>query len=71
MCGGSTMMEVNSYIIDKIYQNYLKTMYSQSCIGLTLLLPYIISTRSHWSACQLRVFCTANAQEEVEKEREW
>nr|CAH0112011.1 unnamed protein product [Daphnia galeata] len=38
--------------------------------GLTLLLPYIISTRSHWSACQLRVFCTANAQEKVEKERE-
>jgi hypothetical protein len=26
MCGGSTMMEVNSYIIDIIYQNYLKTM---------------------------------------------
>ncbi|XP_046634344.1 bumetanide-sensitive sodium-(potassium)-chloride cotransporter-like isoform X2 [Daphnia pulicaria] len=38
--------------------------------GLTLLLPYIISTRANWSACQLRVFCTANAQEEVEKERE-
>lgn len=38
--------------------------------GLTLLLPYIISTRSNWAACQLRVFCTANNHEEVEKERE-
>lgn len=38
--------------------------------GLTLLLPYIISTRSNWAACQFRVFCTANNHEEVEKERE-
>ena len=37
--------------------------------GLTLLLPYIISTRSNWSSCKLRVFCTASGQEELEKEQ--
>ncbi|KAF5270292.1 hypothetical protein FQA39_LY08403 [Lamprigera yunnana] len=36
--------------------------------GLTLLLPYIISTRRSWNACKLRVFTLANKQDELECE---
>lgn len=36
--------------------------------GLTLLLPYIISTRRNWSNCKLRVFALANKQDELEIE---
>jgi solute carrier family 12 (sodium/potassium/chloride transporter), member 2 len=38
--------------------------------GLTMLLPYIISTRSNWASCKLRVFCTPSDQEELNKEKE-
>lgn len=37
--------------------------------GLTLLLPYIISTRSNWSSCKLRVFTLANKKDELEFEQ--
>ncbi|XP_055540549.1 bumetanide-sensitive sodium-(potassium)-chloride cotransporter isoform X1 [Wyeomyia smithii] len=37
--------------------------------GLTLLLPYIISTRRNWSACKLRVFALANRRAELEFEQ--
>ncbi|XP_073977668.1 sodium chloride cotransporter 69 [Rhodnius prolixus] len=33
--------------------------------GLTLLLPYIISTRRNWSECKLRVFTLANKKEDL------
>ncbi|KAF2899446.1 hypothetical protein ILUMI_06729 [Ignelater luminosus] len=36
--------------------------------GLTMLLPYIISTRQHWSHCKLRVFALANNKQELEVE---
>ncbi|KAF2897247.1 hypothetical protein ILUMI_08928, partial [Ignelater luminosus] len=36
--------------------------------GLTLLLPYIISTRRNWSTCRLRVFALANKRDELEFE---
>lgn len=36
--------------------------------GLTILLPYIISTRQHWSSCKLRVFALVNRQHESELE---
>lgn len=40
--------------------------------GLTMLLPYIISTRSKWVSCQLRVFALVNRQQESEiEERKW
>ena len=38
--------------------------------GLTLLLPYILSTRSTWATCKLRIFCIASGQEDIEKDRE-
>ncbi|KAG7208571.1 hypothetical protein KM043_014784 [Ampulex compressa] len=37
--------------------------------GLTLLLPYIISTRRNWSNCKLRVFALANRNSELEYEQ--
>ena len=36
--------------------------------GLTLLLPYILSTRMVFRQCQLRVFSLANKAEELDKE---
>lgn len=36
--------------------------------GLTLLLPYIMSTRRNWSHCKLRVFALANKRDELEFE---
>nr|XP_022904226.1 bumetanide-sensitive sodium-(potassium)-chloride cotransporter [Onthophagus taurus] len=36
--------------------------------GLTLLLPYIISTRRNWNHCKLRVFTLANKRDELEIE---
>lgn len=36
--------------------------------GLTLLLPYIISTRRNWESCKLRVFALANKKDEIEVE---
>lgn len=39
-----------------------------SVVGLTLLLPYIVSTRRNWSSCKLRVFALANKSDELEME---
>ncbi|CAH2048983.1 unnamed protein product, partial [Iphiclides podalirius] len=36
--------------------------------GLTLLLPYILSTRRAWASCPLRVFTLANKATELEIE---
>lgn len=36
--------------------------------GLTLLLPYIISTRRNWESARLRVFALANKKHEIELE---
>lgn len=33
--------------------------------GLTILLPYIISTRSHWEHCKMRIFALANHKQEI------
>lgn len=36
--------------------------------GLTMLLPYILSQRSSWASCKLRVFALANRHHELELE---
>lgn len=36
--------------------------------GLTLLLPYILTTRSQFANCQLRVFALANKKDELDRE---
>ncbi|KAJ2938440.1 hypothetical protein O0L34_g12880 [Tuta absoluta] len=36
--------------------------------GLTILLPYIISQRSNWEKCKLRIFALANRKHEMELE---
>ncbi|RWS24953.1 solute carrier family 12 member 3-like protein, partial [Leptotrombidium deliense] len=37
--------------------------------GLTMLIPYILSTRSQWSNCKLRVFTLANRKDELDREK--
>ncbi|XP_042867990.1 solute carrier family 12 member 1-like [Penaeus japonicus] len=36
--------------------------------GLTMLIPYILTTRSTWSSCKLRVFCLANKKDDLASE---
>lgn len=36
--------------------------------GLTMLVPYIISTRQDWNGCKLRVFALANNRQELADE---
>lgn len=41
-------------------------------IGLTMLIPYLLTTHSQWSHCRLRVFSLANKKDELEREqRRW
>lgn len=37
--------------------------------GLTMLLPYILSTRSQWRNCRLRVFALANRKDQLDREQ--
>lgn len=37
--------------------------------GLTMLLPYIISTRSTWANCKIRIFALSNRKQELEVEQ--
>ncbi|XP_042219098.1 bumetanide-sensitive sodium-(potassium)-chloride cotransporter-like isoform X2 [Homarus americanus] len=37
--------------------------------GLTLLVPYILTTRSQWAGCKLRVFALANRKDELDMEQ--
>lgn len=36
--------------------------------GLTMLLPYIISTRTQWAQCRLRIFALVNNTQELKTE---
>lgn len=36
--------------------------------GLTILIPYILSLRSQWSRCKIRIFALTNHQMELEIE---
>lgn len=38
--------------------------------GLTLLLPYIISTRPNWSNCKIRIFALSNRKQDLQVEHE-
>ncbi|XP_067144436.1 solute carrier family 12 member 2-like isoform X2 [Centruroides vittatus] len=37
--------------------------------GLTMLIPYLLTTRSVWSGCKLRVFSLANKKDELDREQ--
>jgi len=37
--------------------------------GLTMLLPYIIHSRSNFAGCKIRVFALANKQQDLEVEQ--
>jgi hypothetical protein len=46
-----------------------KLVFLFTTIGLTLLLPVIINSRSNWSDTRLRIFCTASGVQELEQEQ--
>lgn len=37
--------------------------------GLTMLIPYLLTSRSQWSNCQIRVFALANKKDDLDKDR--
>ncbi|GIY74663.1 solute carrier family 12 member 2 [Caerostris extrusa] len=37
--------------------------------GLTMLIPYLLTTHSQWGGCKLRVFSLANKKDELEREQ--
>ncbi|XP_013400301.1 solute carrier family 12 member 2-like, partial [Lingula anatina] len=37
--------------------------------GLTMLIPYILSTKSHWSNCDLRVFTAGTKKKELDRDQ--
>lgn len=37
--------------------------------GLTMLIPYLLTTRHNWSGCKLRVFALANKKDELDREQ--
>ncbi|XP_065092681.1 bumetanide-sensitive sodium-(potassium)-chloride cotransporter-like [Ochlerotatus camptorhynchus] len=55
---------------DKQPAGYIDVWWLYDDGGLTILLPYIISTRSKWSDCKIRVFALASQNTNVEEERE-
>lgn len=68
-------MELPKYVIQELTQFTRKRnkaiidvywLYDDG--GLTLLLPYIISTRRNWESARLRVFALANKKDEMEVE---
>lgn len=55
--------------------NFFSAKHSKSTIdvwwlyddgGLTLLLPYIISTRATWPNCKIRIFALSNRKQKLE-----
>lgn len=38
--------------------------------GLTMLIPYIMTMRSNWAKCKIRVFALTNRQQELEVEEQ-
>lgn len=68
MYGGFMMMEVIQRINVQIMKRSFFILYAFlfHFIGLTILLPYIISTRSNWEHCKMRIFALANHKQDIE-----
>ena len=64
--GGFTTTAVSDS--NKINPQMNETNSDENHTGLTLLLPHIIKTRTNWSSCKLRVFCTALNREKAVEE---
>lgn len=37
--------------------------------GLTMLIPYLLTTRTQWASCKLRIFALANKKDELDREQ--
>lgn len=70
--GGSTVpkevLDSMNFFYEKQTKGTIDVWWLYDDGGLTMLLPYIISTRSNWSQCKIRVFALANRKLELEVE---
>merc|ERR1719347_1943137 len=71
-CGGipipeSVMVDVNQFQVCRRTGN-IDVWWLYDDGGLTLLLPYILTTRRQFSSCKLRIFTLANKKEELDRE---
>lgn len=70
--GGTTVakevLDAMNFFHDKQKKGTIDVWWIYDDGGLTMLLPYIISTRSAWSNCKIRVFALTNRRQELEVE---
>jgi len=62
------LMAVNQFQ-RKQKKGYIDVWWLYDDGGLTLLLPFLLSTRGQWKGCQLRVFALANKKDELDTEQ--
>jgi len=68
--GGCSMTEVSTAVFfSSVRSEAAWCWWSRCSAGLTLLLPYILTTRKKWSDCKLRIFI-AGQPERIEQDRE-
>ena len=58
-----------AFIIHFVTQGTIDVWWLYDDGGLTLLLPYILTTRQNWSNCTLRIFALANRKNELDGEQ--
>lgn len=63
----ATVERITQFQIKKS-KGYIDVWWLYDDGGLTLLLPYILTTRSQYASCQLRVFALANRKDELDRE---
>ncbi|CAM6031305.1 unnamed protein product, partial [Sphagnum compactum] len=61
------LMAVNQF--QRKQKGYIDVWWLYDDGGLTLLLPYLLTTRGQWKGCNLRVFALANKKDELDTEQ--
>lgn len=65
---GKEVMDSINFFHEKQAKGTIDVWWLYDDGGLTMLLPYIISTRSNWSNCKIRIFALTNRKLELEIE---
>ena len=65
---GKEVLESMNFFYEKQPKGTIDVWWLYDDGGLTMLLPYIISTRSNWSQCKIRIFALTNRKQELEVE---
>ncbi|KAF7492611.1 Solute carrier family 12 member 2 [Sarcoptes scabiei] len=60
---------LDSSFLSKQQKGFIDVWWLYDDGGLTLLLPYIIRTHSHWKNCKLRIFALVNKKTELDAEQ--